>query len=157
MCFGDQRDCVTAFINIDVAAVGDWAERRGLAYSGYPDLAAKPEVYELIRECVEKVNRDLAADAKLANSQIRRFLVLHKELDADDGELTRTRKVRRAFIAEKYAPLGAARSTTARRSAASTPRSSSRTGARARSAPSSRSGMPRGRRPEWIRAPSPAA
>jgi long-chain acyl-CoA synthetase len=105
VCFGDQRDCATAFINIDVTAVGDWAERRGLAYSGYPDLASKPEVYELIRGCVEKVNRDLAADAKLANSQIRRFLVLPKELDADDGELTRTRKVRRAFIAEKYAPL----------------------------------------------------
>jgi len=105
VCFGDGRDCVTAFINIDVAAVGDWAERRGLAYSGYPDLASKPEVYELIRGCVEKVNRDLAADAKLANSQIRRFLVLHKELDADEGELTRTRKVRRAFIAEKYALL----------------------------------------------------
>jgi len=105
VCFGDGRDCVTAFINIDVAAVGDWAERRGLAYSGYPDLASKLEVYELIRGCVEKVNRDLAADAKLANSQIRRFLVLPKELDADDGELTRTRKVRRAFIAEKYASL----------------------------------------------------
>jgi long-chain acyl-CoA synthetase len=85
--------------------VGDWAERRGLAYAGYPDLAAKAEVYELVRECVEKVNRDLAGDPKLASSQIRRFLVLHKELDADDGELTRTRKVRRGFIAEKYAPL----------------------------------------------------
>ena len=105
VCFGDQRDCVSAFVNIDVAAVGDWAERRGLAYAGYPDLAAKAEVYELVRECVEKVNRDLAADPKLAGSQIRRFLVLHKELDADDGELTRTRKVRRNFIAEKYAAL----------------------------------------------------
>jgi long-chain acyl-CoA synthetase len=105
VCFGDQRDCVSAFVNIDVTAVGDWAERRGLAYAGYPDLAAKPEVYELVRACVEKVNRDLAADPKLANSQIRRFLVLHKELDADDGELTRTRKVRRGFIAERYAPL----------------------------------------------------
>ena len=105
VCFGDQRDCVSAFVNVDVAAVGDWAERRGLAYAGYPDLAAKAEVYELVRECVEKVNRDLAGDPKLASSQIRRFLVLHKELDADDGELTRTRKVRRGFIAEKYAPL----------------------------------------------------
>ena len=105
VCFGDRRDCVSAFVNIDVAAVGDWAERRGLAYAGYPDLAAKAEIYELVRECVEKVNRDLAADPKLAGSQIRRFLVLHKELDADDGELTRTRKVRRGFIAEKYAPL----------------------------------------------------
>jgi long-chain acyl-CoA synthetase len=105
VCFGDGRDCVTAFVNIDVTAVGDWAERRGIAYSGYPDLAAKPEVYELVRGCVEQVNRDLAADKRLANSQIRRFLILHKELDADDGELTRTRKVRRAFIAEKYAAL----------------------------------------------------
>ncbi len=105
VCFGDQRDCVSAFVNIDVTAVGDWAERRGLAYAGYPDLAAKAEVYELVRECVEKVNRDLTADPKLAGSQIRRFLVLHKELDADDGELTRTRKVRRNFIAEKYASL----------------------------------------------------
>jgi long-chain acyl-CoA synthetase len=105
VCFGDRCDCVTAFINIDLSAVGDWAERRGLAYSGYPDLASKPEVYELVRDCVEKVNRDLAADAKLAGSQIRRFLVLHKELDADDGELTRTRKVRRRYIGEKYGSL----------------------------------------------------
>ena len=108
VCFGDGRECVTAFINIDVTAVGDWAERRGLAYSGYPDLAGKSEVYELVRGCVEQVNRDLAADKRLARSQIRRFLVLHKELDADDGELTRTRKVRRGFIAEKYATLVAA-------------------------------------------------
>jgi long-chain acyl-CoA synthetase len=105
VCFGDGRECASAFINIDAIAVGDWAERRGLAYSGYPDLACKEEVYTLIRDCVEKVNRDLAADKRLANSQIRRFLILPKELDADDGELTRTRKVRRAFIAEKYAPL----------------------------------------------------
>ena len=89
-------------INIDMQAVGDWAERRGIAYSGYQDLAAKPQVYELVRECVEKVNADLAADPKLSGSQIHRFVVLHKELDADDGELTRTRKVRRRFIAEKY-------------------------------------------------------
>jgi long-chain acyl-CoA synthetase len=105
VCFGDRKDFVAAFINIDVGAVGNWAERRQLAYSGYTDLAGKPEVYGLVRECVEKVNRDLAADAKLKNSQIRRFLVLHKELDADEGELTRTRKVRRGFIAEKYAVL----------------------------------------------------
>jgi long-chain acyl-CoA synthetase len=85
--------------------VGNWAERRGIAYSGYTDLAQKDAVYELVQECVEKVNRDLAADPKLGNSQIRRFLVLHKELDADDGELTRTRKVRRSFIAERYAQL----------------------------------------------------
>ena len=92
-------------INIDLEAVGSWAERQNLPYAGYTDLAQKPEVYELIRECVEKVNVDLAADELLAGSQISRFLVLHKELDADDGELTRTNKVRRGFIAEKYQPL----------------------------------------------------
>jgi long-chain acyl-CoA synthetase len=102
VAFGDQRDQATAMINIDVQAVGDWAERRGLPYSGYTDLTAKPQVHELIRECVEKVNRDLARDAKLAASQLHRFVILHKELDADDGELTRTRKVRRGYIGEKY-------------------------------------------------------
>jgi len=85
--------------------VGNWAERRNLPYAGYNDLAGKPEVYEMIRDCVEQVNADLAADQLLAGSQISRFLVLHKELDADDGELTRTNKVRRGFIAEKYQPL----------------------------------------------------
>ncbi|MFY8116877.1 MAG: long-chain fatty acid--CoA ligase, partial [Roseateles sp.] len=94
-----------AFINIDFEAVGNWAERRNLPYAGYTDLASKPEVYELIRDCVEKVNADLAQDERLAGSQVTRFLVLHKELDADDGELTRTRKVRRGAIAEKYAVL----------------------------------------------------
>ncbi len=103
--FGNQRDCVTAFINIDFEAVGNWAERKGMAYSGYTDLAAQPAVYELIRDCIEQVNTDLASDARMSGSQIRRFLVLHKELDADDGELTRTRKVRRNFVAEKYAVL----------------------------------------------------
>src|SRR6185369_15695234 len=78
------------------------AERRNLPYAGYTDLAQKPEVYELVRDCIEKVNADLASDDKLAGSQISRFLVLHKELDADDGELTRTRKVRRGFIGERY-------------------------------------------------------
>jgi long-chain acyl-CoA synthetase len=92
-------------VNIDFAAVGNWAERRNLPYGGYADLAAKAEVLALIKDCVEKVNADLANDALLAGSQISRFLVLHKELDADDGELTRTNKVRRGFIGEKYAPL----------------------------------------------------
>jgi long-chain acyl-CoA synthetase len=102
---GDRRDMVCALVNIDFEAVGNWAERRNLPYAGYTDLAQKPEVYELIKECIEKVNADLAADGKLAGSQVRRFLVLHKELDADDGELTRTNKVRRGFIAEKYQVL----------------------------------------------------
>jgi long-chain acyl-CoA synthetase len=92
-------------VNIDVQAVGDWAERRGIPYSGYTDLAAKPQVIELVRSCVEQVNADLARDPALAGSQIHRFVILHKELDADDGELTRTRKVRRGFIAEKYAAI----------------------------------------------------
>ncbi len=105
VCFGDGRDMTCAFINFDMQAVGNWAEKRGLAYSGYVDLASNSEVYRLIQDCVEKVNADLAADAALTGSQIKRFLVLHKELDADDDELTRTRKVRRAFVAEKYAAL----------------------------------------------------
>ncbi len=103
--FGQGSDRVCAFINIDFEAVANWAERRNLAYSGYTDLASRTEVYDLVRECVEKVNADLAQEPEVANSQIHRFLILHKELDADDGELTRTRKVRRGFIAEKYAPL----------------------------------------------------
>jgi len=103
--FGNGRDSVCAFINIDVGSVGNWAERRGLPYSGYTDLAAKPEVYTLVRECVEQVNRELAREPGLADSQVRRFLILHKELDPDDDELTRTRKVRRGFVAEKYAVL----------------------------------------------------
>ena len=105
VALGDRRDKVCVMINIDFEAVGNWAERRNLPYAGYTDLAQKPEVYELIKECVEKVNADLASDALLAGSQVSRFLVLHKELDADDGELTRTNKVRRGFIAEKYGVL----------------------------------------------------
>ncbi len=105
VAFGDGRDRVAVLVNIDLEAVGNWAERNGIAYASYQELAAKPEVYDLIGGCVERVNRDLADDPQLAGSQIRRFLVLHKELDADDGELTRTRKVRRGFIAERYAPL----------------------------------------------------
>jgi long-chain acyl-CoA synthetase len=105
VAFGDRRATACAFINIDMEAVGNWAERRNLPYAGYADLAQKPEVYALIQECVEKVNADLAADEHLAGGQIHRFLVLHKELDADDGELTRTRKVRRGYIGERYQVL----------------------------------------------------
>jgi len=105
VAFGDQRDRVCAFINIDFEAVGNWAEKRNLSYAGYTDIAQKPEVYELIRDCVEQVNADLGQDALLAGSQITRFLVLHKELDADDGEMTRTRKVKRGFINDKYSVL----------------------------------------------------
>ncbi|MCS6809649.1 MAG: AMP-binding protein, partial [Tepidimonas sp.] len=105
VAFGDGRDKVCAMINIDFEAVGNWAEKRGLPYAGYTDLAGKPEVYALIQDCVEKVNADLSRDAMLSGSQIHRFLILHKELDADDGELTRTNKVRRGFIGEKYGVL----------------------------------------------------
>jgi long-chain acyl-CoA synthetase len=105
VAFGNGRDRVCAFVNIDLGSVGNWAERRGLPYSGYTDLAAKPEVYALIRDCVEQVNRELASEGDLAASQIHRFLILHKELDPDDDELTRTRKVRRGFIADKYGVL----------------------------------------------------
>jgi long-chain acyl-CoA synthetase len=102
---GDGHTQVCAMLNIDFEAVGNWAERRGLAYAGYVDLAGKPEVLEMMKGCVEQVNLDLSRDEKLAGCQIARFLVLHKELDADDGELTRTRKVRRGAIADKYGVL----------------------------------------------------
>jgi len=105
VAYGDGRDKACVFINIDFDAVGNWAERRNLPYAGYTDLAQKPEVYQLIKECVEKVNADLSVDTLLAGSQVSRFLILHKELDADDGELTRTNKVRRGFIGDKYQPL----------------------------------------------------
>ena len=105
VCFGHDKDQVTAFINIDFEAVGNWAERQGLPYAGYVDLAAKPEVLAMMKECVEKVNADLASEEGMESTQVARFLVLHKELDPDDDELTRTRKVRRGFIADKYGVL----------------------------------------------------
>jgi long-chain acyl-CoA synthetase len=105
VAFGDRRSRVCAFINIDMDAVANWAERRNIAFSGYTDLAQQDAVYELVAQCFEQVNADLAREPELANSQLHRFLILHKELEADDGELTRTRKVRRRFIAEKYGSL----------------------------------------------------
>ncbi|MCB1387224.1 MAG: AMP-binding protein [Nitratireductor sp.] len=105
VAFGDGRDFCAAFVNIDLTSIGSWAERNNIAYASYQELAQHPEVYKTIEEHVDQVNRDLASEALMAGSQIRRFLVLHKELDADDGELTRTQKVRRSFIAERYAPL----------------------------------------------------
>jgi len=105
VAFGDARDRVCAFINIDMEAVSNWAEKQNIPYAGYLDLTSRPEVYALIRDCVEKANADLATDPKIANSQISRFVILHKELDADDGELTRTRKVRRGYIGDKYGVL----------------------------------------------------
>jgi len=105
VAYGNGRDRVMVLLNLDFEAVGDWAERRSINFAGYTDLASKPQTLALMRECVEKVNADLAADPLMASSQIHRFLVLHKELDADDEELTRTRKVRRGFIGEKYGVL----------------------------------------------------
>jgi long-chain acyl-CoA synthetase len=96
---------VAALINIDPTAVGSWAERRGLAYTSYADLSQKPEVYELVQQEIHRVNRSLLEEPQLRGAQIRRFLMLHKELDPDDQEITRTRKVRRGFIAQKYGAL----------------------------------------------------
>jgi long-chain acyl-CoA synthetase len=105
VAFGDGRASAAAFVNIDLPCVANWAEHERLSFGGYMDLAGRDEVYRLVKECIEKVNRDLASEPRLASSQIRRFLVLPKELDADDGELTRTRKVRRRIVAERYASL----------------------------------------------------
>jgi long-chain acyl-CoA synthetase len=105
VAFGDKRDFVAVMINIDLTAVGSWAERNNIAYASYQELAGHPLVYDMIEKNVAEVNRSLAADSQMAGAQIKRFLILHKELDADDGELTRTQKVRRGFIAERYAPL----------------------------------------------------
>ncbi len=105
VAFGDGRDFVGAFINIDLTAVGNWAERNNIAYASYQELAGHPRVYEIIAGHVDEVNRKLASEPLMAGAQVRRFLVLHKELDADDGELTRTQKVRRGFIAERYGEL----------------------------------------------------
>ncbi len=102
---GQDKDFVTAFIDIDYGAVGNWAERRHIPYTSYTDLAQNPEVYDLVDEAVQRVNKSLSEDEKLKNAQIKRFLLLHKELDPDDGEITRTRKVRRKFVAEKYGNL----------------------------------------------------
>jgi len=105
VAFGHARDAVCVFLNIDLDAVGDWAERHNIAYSGYADLAQQPQVHALMRDCLETINAELVQDSAMTHSQIRRFLILHKELDADDGELTRTRKLRRNVIAERYGAL----------------------------------------------------
>jgi long-chain acyl-CoA synthetase len=102
---GQGREYVTAMINIDIQSVGNWAERKNVGYTSYTDLSQKPEVYELISEEVKKVNASLSREERLRGAQIARFLVLHKELDPDDAEVTRTRKIRRGFIAQKYAEL----------------------------------------------------
>ena len=108
VAFGNDRDFVTAFINIDLQAVGDWAERNNIAYASYQELAGHAQVYEMIARNVDETNRRLSKEPMMAGAQIKRFLILHKELDADDGELTRTQKVRRAFVDDRYSELIAA-------------------------------------------------
>ena len=108
VAFGDKRDFVCVMLNIDLVAVGNWAERNNVVYGSYQELAGHPRVYDMLAQHVEEVNRSLAKEKAMAGARIRRFLILHKELDADDGEVTRTQKVRRNFIAERYAPLVAA-------------------------------------------------
>jgi long-chain acyl-CoA synthetase len=105
VAFGHGRPFVTVMLNIDLAAVGDWAERNAIVYGSYQELAGHPLVQDMLAQHVAEVNRSLAVEKVMAGAQIRRFLVLHKELDPDDGELTRTQKVRRSFVAERYAPL----------------------------------------------------
>jgi long-chain acyl-CoA synthetase len=105
VALGQGRDYVTAFINIDLTSVGSWAERNNVVYASYQELAGHPEVYKMIERRVDEVNCQLAVEPRMGGAQIRRFLILHKELDADDGELTRTMKVRRALIADRYGPL----------------------------------------------------
>jgi long-chain acyl-CoA synthetase len=105
VAFGDKRDFVCVMLNIDLVAVGSWAERNNVVYGSYQELAGHPQVYDMLAQHVAEVNRSLVEEPAMAGAQIRRFLVLHKELDADDGEVTRTQKVRRNFIAQRYAPL----------------------------------------------------
>ena len=105
VAIGDGRDDVTAMLNIDLVAVGSWAERNGVVYGSYQELAGHPKVYELLEQHIDAVNKSLVEEGVMANAQIKRFLVLHKELDADDGELTRTMKIRRGLIAERYGAL----------------------------------------------------
>jgi long-chain acyl-CoA synthetase len=100
VAFGDSKPCVTAMIAIDMNTVGSWAERRSVAYTSYMDLSQKPEIRGLIRDEIRKCNETLPEAAR-----VRRFLLLTKDLEADDAEMTRTRKVRRRFVAEKYAPV----------------------------------------------------
>jgi long-chain acyl-CoA synthetase len=105
VALGDQRDFVAAMLNIDLVAVGSWAERNNVVYGSYQELAAHPLVYDMLAGHVADVNRSLVEEKVMAGAQIKRFLILHKELDADDGEVTRTQKVRRGFVFERYAPL----------------------------------------------------
>jgi long-chain acyl-CoA synthetase len=108
VAFGDKRDFVAVMLNIDLVAVGSWAERNNVVYGSYQELAAHPQVLAMLAEHVDEVNRSLSQEGPMAGAQIKRFLILHKELDADDGELTRTMKVRRSLIADRYGVLATA-------------------------------------------------
>jgi long-chain acyl-CoA synthetase len=105
VAYGDGQDFAAVMINIDLTAVGSWAERNNVVYGSYQELAGHPLVYDMIQKNIEETNRSLAEDSVTVGAQVKRFLILHKELDADDGEVTRTQKVRRGFVAERYAPL----------------------------------------------------
>jgi long-chain acyl-CoA synthetase len=105
VAYGDKRGFVAVMLNIDLAAVGSWAERNNVVYGSYQELAGHPLVYDMLEKHVAEVNRSLAQDKMTAGAQIKRFLILHKELDPDDGEITRTLKVRRGFIEDRYAAL----------------------------------------------------
>ena len=105
VAIGDGRDDATVMLNIDLVAVGSWAERNNVVYGSYQELAGHPLVYEMLEKHVDEVNRSLRDEEVMAGAQIKRFLVLPKELDADDGELTRTMKIRRGLIAERYGTL----------------------------------------------------
>jgi long-chain acyl-CoA synthetase len=108
VAFGDKRDFVCVMLNIDITAIANWAERHNVVYGSYQEIAGHARVYDMLEKHVAEVNRSLVEDGVMAGAQIRRFLILHKELDPDDGEVTRTQKVRRGVIAERYAPLIAA-------------------------------------------------
>jgi long-chain acyl-CoA synthetase len=105
VAFGHGRDFVAMFINIDLTSVGNWAERNNVSYASYQELAGHAQVVEMIRKRIDELNRALAQEERMKASQVRRFLILHKELDPDDGELTRTQKVKRSFIEDRYRPL----------------------------------------------------
>jgi long-chain acyl-CoA synthetase len=105
IAFGAGRDFVCVLIDIDFTAVGRWADKRSLSYTGHADLASLDAVYGLIANSIADINKDLAADASLAGTQIQRFAVLPKALDADDGVLTRTGSLRRELVAQRFAPL----------------------------------------------------
>jgi long-chain acyl-CoA synthetase len=105
VAFGHERDRVCVLVDIDAAAVSRWADKRGISYTGQTDLASRDEVYDLIASCIATVNGDLAQNPALARCQLHRFSILSKELSADDGLLTRTGKLRRGAIADRYREL----------------------------------------------------